>query len=221
MYVWPASLIKVRSKLICLLILLTAKVLHFPTACMSKLEKQSALRLECIFSVILMSCFCLRVRPVQISFSMCKTGFPSVSMLCICVCVCISMRALYMLWEIRSVLRCTADWRLWAYELRALDIDSIMPVMGTYCSECLWITAQFPQNGRQSPYATLCGLFYYRARVFEARLPCADSLHTVWCLPVTNKMAAKMAEFDYTTYLLMSGTRLVKEDRNIWKHVIW
>ncbi len=161
-------------------------------ACMSKPEQQSCLCHLNIHFFILISWFCLCARAVQISFKMCKNLLPSVTMLCICVCVCISMRqnrrAVCMLWEIRSVLRCTADWRLWAYELRGLDIDSIMLVLGTYCSECLWITPQFPPNGRQSASATLCGPLYYRSRLLRPihptlplfTLPAAYQRETKW-----------------------------------------
>ncbi len=163
-------------------------------ACMSKPEQQSCLCHLNIHFFILISWFCLCARAVQISFKMCKNLLPSVTMLCICVCVWISMRqnrrAVCMLWEIRSVLRCTADWRLWAYELRGLDIDSIMLVLGTYCSECLWITPQFPPNGRQSCFCHALWSALLQVKTFKAHPPHAATLHIACRLPARNKMAA-------------------------------
>lgn len=122
------------------------------------------------------------MRAVQISFRMCKNLFPSLTMLCICVCVCISMRqsrrAACMLWEIRSVLRCTVDWRLWAYELRGLDIDSIMLVMGAYCSECMRITPQFPPKWTPVSFCHALWSALLQVETVKACLPCAATLHT-------------------------------------------
>lgn len=96
-----------------------------------------------------------------------------------------------MLWEIRSVLWCTSDWRLWAYELRGLDIKSIMPVMGAYCSECLRITPQFPP--KRTPVSFLHALWsaLLQVKTLKVRLPCAATLHTACRLQERNKMAAK------------------------------
>ncbi|KAL1261990.1 hypothetical protein QQF64_007255 [Cirrhinus molitorella] len=99
-------------------------------------------------------------------------------------------RAACMLWEIRSVLRCTADWRLWAYELRGLDIDSIMLVMGAYCSECLRITPQFPPKRTPVSFRHALWSALLQVKTFKARSPHAATLHTVCRLPVRNKMAA-------------------------------
>lgn len=95
-----------------------------------------------------------------------------------------------MLWEIRSVLRCTADWRLWAYKLRGLDIDSIMPVMGAYCSECLWITPQFPPKRTPVSFRHALWSTLLQVETFKAHLPCAAILHTAGRLLARNKMAA-------------------------------
>lgn len=115
-------------------------------------------------------------------------------MLCICVCVCISvrqnLRSARMLWEIRSVLRCTVDWRLWAYELRELDIDSIMLVMGAYCSECLRITPQFPPKWTPVSFRHALWFTLLQVKTLKARPPLAATLHTAYHLTARNKTAA-------------------------------
>ncbi|KAF4104866.1 hypothetical protein G5714_014197 [Onychostoma macrolepis] len=99
-------------------------------------------------------------------------------------------RAACMLWEIHSVLRCTADWRLWAYELRGLDIDSIMLVMGAYCSECLRITPQFPPKRTSVCFRHALWSALLQVKTFKAHLPHAATLHIACRLPARNKMAA-------------------------------
>jgi len=188
-------------------------------ACMSQPEKQSCLCHLNIYFFILISWFCLCAQAVQISFKMCKNLLPSVTMLCICVCVCISMRqnrrAACMLWEIRSVLRCTADWHLWAYELRGLDIDSIMLVMGAYCSECLWITPQFPPKLTPVCFRHALWSALLQVKTFKAHPPHAATLHIACRLPERNKMAAiwlAQSEFEgnATHQLVCKITKLKK-----------
>lgn len=122
------------------------------------------------------SWFYLCVQAVQISLRMCKNLFISLTMLCICVCVSVSV------WDRVGELPvcfgrfalCSGAQRTGVYGLISSEDWISTPSCRSWAlivlSAC-GLLPNSPQNGHQSPSATLRGPLYYRSRLLRPVFP--------------------------------------------------